>query len=320
MLDNILFLLKTFGPHTAGLALVCFFLGLAYAWWTWFRYVWAIRKAIREQGKLKSEIDLLRARLVRLESTADAFESSQGVRERKHLRRSSPSSVRRVGDPTAKSADSASDSVPKPLPLGGKHPSDMPGRTPLFSGMSAKETDAPDDEAAEPQPAAGPHEFPAQSDYQVLDSDAGIINPIAAAIAAAASSSSTGKEEEHEQAHPEINGSPEEATSEAQTPEPEPTASEPDIQGTDQTELGLIFPQKPDEVDDLQEIRGIGPVLEESLHELGVYRFRQIASWTPENVNRLDEQLSGFRTRLENNNWIDQAKKLHLQKYGEPLD
>ncbi len=66
----------------------------------------------------------------------------------------------------------------------------------------------------------------------------------------------------------------------------------------------------PDDVgDDLKIISGIGPKIESLLHEMGIYRFAQIASWTPENVAWVDERLK-FKGRIEREQWIPQAKTL----------
>jgi predicted flap endonuclease-1-like 5' DNA nuclease len=63
------------------------------------------------------------------------------------------------------------------------------------------------------------------------------------------------------------------------------------------------------EPDDLKKISGIGPSIERTLHGLGIYHFRQIAQFTPDNVAWIDQRLR-FRGRIERENWIDQAKKL----------
>ncbi|TKW68280.1 MAG: 50S ribosomal protein L21 [Paracoccus denitrificans] len=61
--------------------------------------------------------------------------------------------------------------------------------------------------------------------------------------------------------------------------------------------------------DDLKLISGVGPKLEELLHENGVYHFDQIAAWKKAEVEYMDEQLS-FHGRIEREEWIKQAKDL----------
>lgn len=61
--------------------------------------------------------------------------------------------------------------------------------------------------------------------------------------------------------------------------------------------------------DDLKLISGVGPKLEELLHENGVYHFDQIAAWKKAEIEYMDEQLS-FHGRIEREEWIKQAKDL----------
>jgi len=76
--------------------------------------------------------------------------------------------------------------------------------------------------------------------------------------------------------------------------------------------------QKPaeQEVDDLTEIVGIGKVFQQTLNELGIYSYRQIASFGPSDVARVNMQLKEFKGRMEQDDWIGQAKDLHFKKYG----
>ena len=63
------------------------------------------------------------------------------------------------------------------------------------------------------------------------------------------------------------------------------------------------------EADDLKKLSGLGPKLEASLNEIGVYHYSQIASWTAEQSAWIDASLK-LRGRIERDNWIDQAKDL----------
>lgn len=64
-----------------------------------------------------------------------------------------------------------------------------------------------------------------------------------------------------------------------------------------------------DQQDDLKRIKGIGPKNEDALNELGIYTFKQIADWTPENVDWIEDFMS-FPGRIEREDWIGQAKVL----------
>ena len=49
--------------------------------------------------------------------------------------------------------------------------------------------------------------------------------------------------------------------------------------------------------DDLQAIKGVGPAIEKTLHELGIFRYSQIAEMSEYDINRVAERLKGFRSR-----------------------
>ncbi len=61
--------------------------------------------------------------------------------------------------------------------------------------------------------------------------------------------------------------------------------------------------------DDLKIISGVGPKLEKTLNELGIFHFEQIANWTAKDVSEVDDLLT-FKGRIVRDQWIDQAKKL----------
>ncbi len=59
--------------------------------------------------------------------------------------------------------------------------------------------------------------------------------------------------------------------------------------------------------DDLLQIKGIGPKLNELCHSLGITRFDQIAKWGPADIAEVDQHLGTFRGRVERDGWIEQA-------------
>lgn len=71
-------------------------------------------------------------------------------------------------------------------------------------------------------------------------------------------------------------------------------------------------------LDDLQKIKGIGPAIERTLHDLGIFRFEQIAQISEFDINRIAERLKGFRSRIYREDWIGQARTLQLEKDGDP--
>jgi len=70
------------------------------------------------------------------------------------------------------------------------------------------------------------------------------------------------------------------------------------------------------EVDDLKQIVGIGKVFEGALNELGVYSFRRLANFGITDVARVNAKLKEFRGRMEQDDWIGQAKELLFEKHG----
>jgi predicted flap endonuclease-1-like 5' DNA nuclease len=61
--------------------------------------------------------------------------------------------------------------------------------------------------------------------------------------------------------------------------------------------------------DDLKLIKGIGPKNEKISNALGIYHFRQIANWTPEEAIWIGRHIA-FPGRIEREHWIPQAKLL----------
>ncbi len=61
--------------------------------------------------------------------------------------------------------------------------------------------------------------------------------------------------------------------------------------------------------DDLKRIKGVGPKLESTLNELGIFTFEQIASWNEDEVEWVDEYLA-FKGRIKREDWRSQAKIL----------
>jgi NADH-quinone oxidoreductase subunit E len=69
---------------------------------------------------------------------------------------------------------------------------------------------------------------------------------------------------------------------------------------------GIKRPAKPD---DLKLISGVGPKIEGTLHELGIYTFAQVASWKKAERDWVDGYLN-FKGRIDRDDWIRQAKAL----------
>lgn len=79
-----------------------------------------------------------------------------------------------------------------------------------------------------------------------------------------------------------------------------------------------------DPKDDLCRLKGVGPKFAEALHAIGFTRYEQIASLTPTEIERIDDQLGAFRGRLVRDRIVEQADYLSRndmdgfeQKFGK---
>ncbi len=61
--------------------------------------------------------------------------------------------------------------------------------------------------------------------------------------------------------------------------------------------------------DDLKLLKGVGPKLEQTLHDLGFFHFDQVAAWTEAEIAWVDTRLK-FKGRIQRDGWIEQAKIL----------
>ncbi|MGU3398479.1 NADH-quinone oxidoreductase subunit E [Brucellaceae bacterium D45D] len=67
--------------------------------------------------------------------------------------------------------------------------------------------------------------------------------------------------------------------------------------------------ERPDALDDLKLISGVGEKNETMLHELGIFTFKQVAAWKKAEREWVDGYLS-FHGRIEREEWVKQAKAL----------
>ena len=77
--------------------------------------------------------------------------------------------------------------------------------------------------------------------------------------------------------------------------------------------------ERPQCMDDLKIIHGIGPMIEQTLNRQGITTFRQIAEFTQEDIERVSGLLENFKDRVMRDDWVGQAKRAHYEKYGEKL-
>ena len=73
--------------------------------------------------------------------------------------------------------------------------------------------------------------------------------------------------------------------------------------------LGLVYKTPPPKHDDLTALKGIAKVLEQRLHEFGIYTYEQIAAWTEDQIKEFSSRLA-FKDRIHREKWVEQAQKL----------
>ncbi len=83
-------------------------------------------------------------------------------------------------------------------------------------------------------------------------------------------------------------------------------SSQPEL--TPEVEPAVL--ESPRAEDNLEQIRGIGPVLHRKLNELGIATFHQIAAWTEDDIARISPQLGAFRGRILRDDWVERAAEL----------
>jgi predicted flap endonuclease-1-like 5' DNA nuclease len=88
------------------------------------------------------------------------------------------------------------------------------------------------------------------------------------------------------------------------------------------TEATLSQPRSPiytapAEKDDLKQIKGIGPVMERTLNELGVTTFKQLAGFTQQDIEKVSAAIDAFPGRIERDDWVGKAQEL-MEKQQHP--
>ncbi len=62
--------------------------------------------------------------------------------------------------------------------------------------------------------------------------------------------------------------------------------------------------------DNLKKIKGVGPAIEKTLNELGIFRFEQIAEMSEYEIDLVAQRLKGFHSRIYREDWMGQAREL----------
>jgi NADH-quinone oxidoreductase subunit E len=110
------------------------------------------------------------------------------------------------------------------------------------------------------------------------------------------------------------------ATAEADAPVVEPAAKPAEaapVKAAPAATGAAVAEEKPDTLsapregraDDLKLISGVGPKLEQTLNELGIWHYDQIEKWGEREVAWVDARLT-FKGRIARDNWMEQARIL----------
>jgi len=85
--------------------------------------------------------------------------------------------------------------------------------------------------------------------------------------------------------------------------------------------IGAQIPQATsEERDDLKQINGVGPFIEEKLNDLGIYTFEQISQLDEALIETLTNAIEFFPGRIERDDWVGQADRLFYTKGNAPQE
>jgi NADH-quinone oxidoreductase subunit E len=84
-------------------------------------------------------------------------------------------------------------------------------------------------------------------------------------------------------------------------------APAPEASAGPETQPDVLTAARAGGADDLKRISGVGPKLEGVLNDLGFYHFDQVAKWTADEIQWVDNRLK-FKGRIVRDDWVSQAK------------
>ncbi len=75
-----------------------------------------------------------------------------------------------------------------------------------------------------------------------------------------------------------------------------------------------------DEKDDLKRINGVGPFIEKKLNNLGIFTYNQVSQFDEDLSNKVTDAIAFFPGRIQRDDWVGQAAKLHGMKLDGTLN
>jgi len=88
------------------------------------------------------------------------------------------------------------------------------------------------------------------------------------------------------------------------------TEEDKELQTSSLLESVGSFDADTQKADDLKKVKGIGPVMEKTLNQIGIYTFAQVSKMTKKEYDLLDSITGSFPGRAERDDWAGQANKL----------
>jgi predicted flap endonuclease-1-like 5' DNA nuclease len=293
--DTLLYMLMHSGVFVAIMGAVFFLIGLIFGYATWGRYKGHARRLAGEIDQQLQEIATLKRKLgdqaVKPGSVSIATETI-----------AMPSPVSSVAPTAAAEASDASHLLPPPSP---SLPAEVITDTITTSELPAATTPA----KTKPQRT--------KTTLKARPVVATITPPEAPAAPSALASIIA--PHPPAAAEPKVEGTPQEtlATSveslDIIPAFPELPAAVVEIKPELDPKLGLVYKTPPSKPDDLTKMKGIAKVLEQRLHEFGIYTYEQIAAWTEDQIKELSSRLA-FKDRIHREKWVEQARRLQEEK------
>lgn len=177
----------------------------------------------------------------------------------------------------------------------------------LWIGWYEEDSAAPVSRSA--GPAAAQAADNAASDA-AIDATSGAAAPAAGLMTTPGTATTSGSADTPATAVP-AEASPKEPAPQPETAEakkPAATAKRAPV-AKDGTPDNLLDAARESGADDLKQIKGVGPKLESTLNEIGIYHFDQLAELRKKEREWLDDRLK-FKGRIDRDDWVGQAKKL----------
>lgn len=314
--EPLFYMLMHSGAFVTVLGITFFIIGLLFGYATWGRYKRQTRELRGEAASMKDEIAGLKRKLadhsvksgpsVAMATETIHMPSKDGTPPPAAVPASTEESIttRESRPPTTQTSVSTKGRLPK-------------SRANIIKARTVAPIVPPAEPAAQEEGAPPPAE-PATASTTLSPTEpppppARHTSPLAAIIAPTAAPAKS--ESESDAAAP-VGGLIPADTIPTLTEIPVAPLPAVEIQPALDPRLGLVYSSRPEKIDDLTALKGIAQVLEQRLHELGIYTYAQIARWNDDHIKEFSSRLA-FKDRIQRERWVEQAQQLLVKKNGE---